>query len=92
MANGRAYGDGTSPRFGASYVRLNVYETTSGVYFAKNATVSMDSYSQIATTIWPSSCLGVRNCAVVAEIVNLPERFVSTSPYFVVAQTEWIVW
>ncbi len=32
------------------------------------------------------------NCVALAEIVNLPNKFVSTNPYFVVDKTDWIIW
>ncbi|THH00560.1 hypothetical protein EW026_g1985 [Hermanssonia centrifuga] len=62
-----------------------------GVYFAKEGNVSMGSYAGSATTSWRNSTIHVYNCVTVAEIVNLPNQFVSTTPYFVVPQTHWIV-
>ncbi len=52
----------------------------------------MGSYAGSATTSWRNSTIHVYNCVTVAEIVNLPNQFVSTTPYFVVPQTHWIVW
>jgi ubiquitin-conjugating enzyme E2 Q len=42
--------------------------------------------------MWPNSNILPSSCVAVAEIVNLPNQFVSKSPYLVVAQTHWIVW
>ncbi|TCD64374.1 hypothetical protein EIP91_004205 [Steccherinum ochraceum] len=64
-----------------------------GVYFAKDYSISM-GYSNIrshAATSWPVQRQQLTRCAAVAEIVNLPSQFVSSSPYFVVQHTDWIV-
>jgi ubiquitin-conjugating enzyme E2 Q len=54
--------------------------------------VSMSSYSASTTHIWKNSVSSPTKAAALAEIVNLPEKFVSSNPFFVVAQTDWIVW
>lgn len=63
-----------------------------GVYLAKDATVSMGTYAQGAQHTWKRSQSCPSNCVALAEIVNLPSRFVSSNPYFVVADTTWIMW
>ncbi|KAI0656109.1 hypothetical protein C8Q70DRAFT_1014692 [Cubamyces menziesii] len=62
-----------------------------GVYFAKDGTVSTGGYAAAATSCWRNSAVRANSCVALAEIVNLPSKFVSTSPYFVVDKTEWIV-
>lgn len=63
-----------------------------GVYFSKNAMFSINNYSQASNHYWQNSALQVHRCVAMAEIINLPSQFVSSSPHFVVANTEWIVW
>ncbi|OBZ72871.1 Poly [ADP-ribose] polymerase 6 [Grifola frondosa] len=62
-----------------------------GVYFAKDGNYSMSTYAAPARTSWRKSCARIVSCVALAEIVNLPSRFVSQSPFLVVADTEWIV-
>ena len=64
----------------------------SGVYFARDGAVSTGHYASGAQTCWRNSATRINNCVALAEIVNLPGKFVSTNPYFVVAQTDWIMW
>ncbi|KAG2360227.1 hypothetical protein BDR07DRAFT_1413070 [Suillus spraguei] len=52
-----------------------------GVYFAKDGTVSMGSYATVSS----------QSCVALAEIINLPQKFTSHHPYYVVKQTEWIM-
>ncbi|KAJ2925630.1 hypothetical protein H1R20_g11464, partial [Candolleomyces eurysporus] len=62
-----------------------------GVYLAKDASVSMGTYAQGSQSTWKKSQSCPSNCVALAEIVNLPSRFVSSNPYFVVADTTWIM-
>ncbi|KDQ51732.1 hypothetical protein JAAARDRAFT_497248 [Jaapia argillacea MUCL 33604] len=62
-----------------------------GVYFAKEGSISMGSYAVKSQTCWRNSNIRPNSCAALAEIVNLPQQFVSNNPYFVIAQTDWIV-
>ncbi|RDX46333.1 hypothetical protein OH76DRAFT_1407058 [Lentinus brumalis] len=62
-----------------------------GVYFAKDGAISTSSYSAGAQSCWRNSASRVTNCVALAEIVNLPSKFVSTNPYFVVDKTDWII-
>jgi len=41
---------------------------------------------------WRNSMAHPLACVALAEIINLPHRFTSSSPYYVVHQTEWIMW
>ncbi|KAG8837202.1 hypothetical protein FRC18_009828 [Serendipita sp. 400] len=60
-----------------------------GVYFAKDGNISM-SYSRAATSRWKNSELAPSTALAIAELVNLPDKFVSTNPYFVVPEVTWI--
>ncbi|CAL1702918.1 unnamed protein product [Somion occarium] len=62
-----------------------------GVYFAKEGQTSMSGYARGTAHRWRNTELGVGPCVAVAEIVNLPEQFVSQNPFFVVQHTDWIV-
>ncbi|KAI0668099.1 hypothetical protein C8Q78DRAFT_1099205 [Trametes maxima] len=62
-----------------------------GVYFAKDGQVSVHTYAQSAGFYWKNSAAKPSACVALAEIVNLPSKFKSTSPFLVVPQTEWIV-
>jgi ubiquitin-conjugating enzyme E2 Q len=65
--------------------------SNSGVYFAKDGNTSFSSYAQGGAN-WKNSQLFPQSCAALAEIVNLPEKFVSSNPHYVVADTTWIIW
>ncbi|TFK19866.1 hypothetical protein FA15DRAFT_626277 [Coprinopsis marcescibilis] len=62
-----------------------------GVYLAKEGNVSMGTYAQPSRTVWTKSQTSPTNCVALAELVNLPSKFVSSNPYFVVADTSWIM-
>ncbi|KAI0086019.1 hypothetical protein BDY19DRAFT_962578 [Irpex rosettiformis] len=62
-----------------------------GVYFAKDGNLSISAYSRSTGSSWTKSNLQVSSCVALAEIVNLPQNFRSSHPYFVVQQTDWIV-
>ncbi|RPD55194.1 hypothetical protein L227DRAFT_579837 [Lentinus tigrinus ALCF2SS1-6] len=62
-----------------------------GVYFAKDGAVSTGSYSMGAQSCWRNSASRVTSCVALAEIVNLPNKFVSQNPFFVVDKTDWII-
>ncbi|KZT66072.1 hypothetical protein DAEQUDRAFT_798566 [Daedalea quercina L-15889] len=61
-----------------------------GVYFAKDGTISQ-GYSTSIGIPWKSSSLYIQSCVALAQIVNTPSQFVSTTPYLVVANTQWII-
>lgn len=52
----------------------------------------MGGYAQGTNSVWRHSKLNPTNCVALAEIVNLPAQFVSSSPYFVIKDTHWIMW
>ncbi|KAG2071233.1 hypothetical protein BDR04DRAFT_1075782 [Suillus decipiens] len=62
-----------------------------GVYFAKDGTVSMGSYATASSQCWKNSAIAPSACVALAEIINLPQKFTSRDPYYVVKQTEWIM-
>lgn len=41
---------------------------------------------------WSKSKVCPTSCVALAEAVNLPSRFVSSNPFFVIAETSWIIW
>ncbi|KAF7297153.1 UBIQUITIN-CONJUGAT-2 domain-containing protein [Mycena indigotica] len=62
-----------------------------GVYLAKEAQTSMGHYATGARACWRKSKLGPTSCVAIAEVVNLPSKFVSSNPHFVIKDTEWIM-
>ncbi|KAJ7579700.1 hypothetical protein C8J56DRAFT_963387, partial [Mycena floridula] len=63
-----------------------------GVYLAKDASVSMGHYAHgNRVSAWNKSKVSPSSCVALAEIVNLPSKFVSSNPYFVIPETSWIV-
>ncbi|KAI0795943.1 hypothetical protein C8Q75DRAFT_846922 [Abortiporus biennis] len=62
-----------------------------GVYFAKDGSVSMSGYAHASASRWRGTQLHAGACVALAQIVNLPAKFRSKNPYFVVPQTEWIL-
>lgn len=63
-----------------------------GVYFSKDALLSIKNHSRIVSHRWKHSALNVRRCVTLAEVVNLPGQFVSREPYFIVDNPEWVAW
>lgn len=63
-----------------------------GVYFAKDAAISVGSYAHGSGHTWLNSKINAQSCIALAEIVNLPGEYVSINPFLVVNKTEWIVW
>ncbi|CAA7264437.1 unnamed protein product [Cyclocybe aegerita] len=62
-----------------------------GVYLAKDAQTSMSYYAQSARSAWQKSQSGPTNCMALAEVVNLPNKFVSNNPHYVIKDTHWIM-
>ncbi|KDR71552.1 hypothetical protein GALMADRAFT_253891 [Galerina marginata CBS 339.88] len=62
-----------------------------GVYLAKDASTSMGYYAVAARSSWQKSQAGPTNCVAVTEVVNLPKKFVSSDPHYVVKDTHWIM-
>src|ERR1700722_6239052 len=63
-----------------------------GVYLAKDGSISMGHYASACQTVWRNRKITQNNCVPLAEIVILPSHFVSSEPYFVVGNTHWIMW
>ncbi|KAK4053896.1 hypothetical protein OIO90_003733 [Microbotryomycetes sp. JL221] len=61
-----------------------------GVYFAKTGEVSLGHYAQNTQHKWKSASQPISKMAALCELVNQPQHFVSTNPYYVVDKTEWI--
>ncbi|KAJ3509436.1 hypothetical protein NLJ89_g5227 [Agrocybe chaxingu] len=66
-------------------------ELALGVYLAKDAQTSMSYYAQSARSAWQKSQSGPTNCMALAEVVNLPNKFVSSNPHYVIKDTHWIM-
>ncbi|KAI6022680.1 hypothetical protein EDC04DRAFT_2575002, partial [Pisolithus marmoratus] len=62
-----------------------------GVYFAADGSVSMSTYALPNYSKWGGSNLQPNKCLVLAEIVNVPSKFVCSSPFYVVNNTDWIM-
>ncbi|KAF9060333.1 hypothetical protein BDP27DRAFT_1339817 [Rhodocollybia butyracea] len=63
-----------------------------GVYLAKDGQISMGTYaSGNRATGWRKSKVCPSSCVAIVEVVNLPSEFVSSSPYFVVNKTHWLL-
>jgi ubiquitin-conjugating enzyme E2 Q len=61
-----------------------------GVYFSQNYQTSQGYAAPGPTSSWPHSALNISSVISLCELVNAPERFVSTSPHLVVKQVDWI--
>ncbi|KIY49649.1 hypothetical protein FISHEDRAFT_65102 [Fistulina hepatica ATCC 64428] len=62
-----------------------------GVYFSKTAELSMQSYTNGNRTTWKKSTVEPLACVALTEIVNLPDKFVSQNPHYVVQHTDWLM-
>lgn len=62
-----------------------------GVYLARDGLTSTAYYTQSSKS-WQKSLSAPSNCIALAEIVNLPSKFVSKNPHYVVKDTHWIMW
>ncbi|KEF60697.1 uncharacterized protein A1O9_02258 [Exophiala aquamarina CBS 119918] len=69
-----------------------------GVYFSQYAKVSLNytaaSHPAILSTAlnsgWKQSKLCMMNAISLNEVINRPDKFVHTSPHYVVSETDWI--
>ena len=76
--HGRAYGNGVYHALDSQ-----ISQSYSGMYNG--------GYGTGSTTLqWPESILNISSALALNEIVNAPAKFVSKSPYLVVAQLDWI--
>ncbi|KAF8151436.1 hypothetical protein B0H34DRAFT_727589 [Crassisporium funariophilum] len=62
-----------------------------GVYLAKDAVTSMGYNGQTTRFSWQQSETGPTNCMALTEVVNLPSKFVSHNPHYVIKDTHWIM-
>ena len=53
---------------------------------------SVGYYAQAGRSSWQKSDIAPSNCMALAELVNLPAKFVSSDPHYVVKDTHWIMW
>ncbi|KAI8819192.1 uncharacterized protein EV422DRAFT_535429 [Fimicolochytrium jonesii] len=60
-----------------------------GIYHALQS-VTAAGYAARTGGSWPHSSLGVVQCMSLNEIVNCPSQFVSTNPYLVVGNIDWV--
>ena len=72
--HGRAYGDG---------VYMSPHASTSAGY-------SNMPYRGTTSTTWPKSALKISSAFSLNEVVNMPEKFVSRTPHYVVNDIDWI--
>lgn len=61
-----------------------------GVYFAKEGDISLGHYSQPSNSNWKGADFGIAKLAAICEIVNTPSEFVSSNPYYVVNNLDYI--
>ncbi|KAI6033070.1 hypothetical protein F5J12DRAFT_712931, partial [Pisolithus orientalis] len=61
------------------------------IYFAADGSVSVSMYASPNYSRWGGSNLKPNKCLVLAEIVNVPSRFVCRFPYYVVNNTDRIM-
>ncbi|KAI0832972.1 hypothetical protein F5Y06DRAFT_186489 [Hypoxylon sp. FL0890] len=71
--------------------RLNGRAYGNGIYFARefDYSASYTGCSQPIAMMWPRSSLGIQAAVSLNELVNTPEKFVSSNPYFVVQECHW---
>ncbi|KPI35801.1 Ubiquitin-conjugating enzyme E2Q-like protein [Cyphellophora attinorum] len=61
-----------------------------GVYMANNLATSLGYSHNYDHQLWPNSVLKVSNAVSLQEVVNAPQKFVSQTPHYVVADIDWI--
>ncbi|KAI0853975.1 hypothetical protein F5Y00DRAFT_269290 [Daldinia vernicosa] len=80
-------------RQGLNYnVTVNGRSFGNGIYFAREFETSRFYSADVnggAPCIWPNSSLGVQSVISLNELVNLPDKFVNSNPYFVVQHCHW---
>jgi ubiquitin-conjugating enzyme E2 Q len=60
-----------------------------GVYFSPDFTTSTAYAANSNVAQWPNSDLSVRSVLSLNEIINVPQRFVSHNPHYVVQEQDW---
>ncbi len=81
-AHGRAFGNGV-------YHSLQV-NTSLGYSGMHNFSSQFSEDGMCAFGTWPHSDLRISQAIALNEIVNAPEKYVSSNPHLVVAQLDWI--
>ena len=66
-------------------------KSCTGVYLAKDGSTSV-GYLAGSFSSWSKSMVSPSNCMALTEVVNLPSKFVSQKPHYVVKDTHWIMW
>ena len=66
-----------------------------GVYMSPHASTSvgysfMPYRGTMTSTTWPKSVLKISSAVSLNEVVNMPEKFVSRAPHYVVNDIDWI--
>ncbi|WVR06740.1 hypothetical protein IAU60_003775 [Kwoniella sp. DSM 27419] len=61
-----------------------------GVYFASDSMTSMGTYATRSTAVRSNAHFVVNKATALVELVNVPHSWVSSSPYYVVANTKQI--
>ncbi|PTB70023.1 hypothetical protein BBK36DRAFT_1166224 [Trichoderma citrinoviride] len=79
VINGRSFGDG---------VYLSNNFQVSLAYCRRGASVKMTGPPPV--TYWPNSVLKPSSAISICEVVNRCDKFVATTPHYVVKQIEWI--
>ncbi|KAJ1338480.1 ubiquitin-conjugating enzyme E2 Q [Microdochium nivale] len=86
-------------RQGLNYAEIhNGRSYGNGVYFGKDLTTSLlyssaqhgSRRSPTSYTGWQNSLLEISQAVSLVELVNVPEKFQSTTPHFVVQNCDWI--
>ena len=66
-----------------------------GVYMSNTASTSLGYSARYYDTsrrghVWPQSALKISSAFSLNEVVNMPEKYVSRSPHYVVSDIDWI--
>ncbi|KAF2726014.1 hypothetical protein K431DRAFT_299725 [Polychaeton citri CBS 116435] len=80
-AHGRAYGHG---------VYHALHASTSTGYSGRGHSFTNNTNRNVQPGTWPNSILRISSAIALNEIVNAPAEFVSSSPFYVVNQLDWI--
>ena len=77
-------------RTGLNYDKIsNGRAYGNGIYHAKDLSTSM-GFSSSNKMIWPKSMIRPTHCVSLNEIIDAPDQFVSSNPYYVVQFVDWV--
>lgn len=77
-------------RNGLHYKKVtNARAYGNGIYHALD-TGTATSYSRVQNRLWENAALVIGSCFTMNELVNCPSQFVSTKPYLVVDNVDWV--